>query len=113
MPQFPFPPAVPAKISEWFDVLKEYEKHINEDTIIIGHSLGGVFTLRVLEKLEHPIKAAFFVGTPIRVRPILNYDRDSSFSGFSFNRDNIIKGKVTLYPPTILLFPSKVSRLLT
>ena len=28
VPQFPTPPVVPAKISEWFDVLKEYEKHI-------------------------------------------------------------------------------------
>lgn len=59
VPQFPTPPVVPAKIAEWFDVLKSYEQHINEDTIFIGHSLGGIFTLRVLEKLTHPIKGAF------------------------------------------------------
>jgi len=40
-------------------------------TVIIGHSLGGVFTLRILEKLDHPIKAAFFVGAPIGVRQSL------------------------------------------
>lgn len=91
VPQFPSPPVVPAKISEWFDVLKEYEEHINEDTILIGHSLGGVFTLRVLEQLKHPVKAVFFVGTPIGVRPILNYDRDNSFSGFSFDWNSIKK----------------------
>ena len=85
VPQFPSPPIIPAKIAEWFDVLKDYEQYINEDTILIGHSLGGIFTLRVLEKLEHPVKAAIFVGTPIGVRPILNYDRDSSFSGFLFD----------------------------
>ncbi|MCK9185957.1 alpha/beta fold hydrolase [Candidatus Gracilibacteria bacterium] len=85
VPQFPSPPTIPAKIAEWFDVLKDYEQYINEDTILIGHSLGGVFTLRVLEKLKHPVKAAIFVGTPIGVRPILNYDRDSSFSGFLFD----------------------------
>lgn len=85
VPQFPSPPIIPAKIAEWFDVLQDYEQYINEDTILIGHSLGGVFTLRVLEKLEHPVKAAIFVGTPIGVRPILNYDRDNSFSGFSFD----------------------------
>lgn len=89
VPQFPSPPVVAAKISEWFDVLKDYEQYINEDTVIVGHSLGGVFTLRVLEKLNHPIKAAFFVGTPIGVRPILNYDRDNSFSGFDFDWDTI------------------------
>ena len=89
VPQFPTPPVAPAKISEWFDVLKEYEKDINGETIIIGHSLGGVFSLRILEKLEHPIKATFLVGTPIGVRPILFYDRDSSFSGFDFNWESI------------------------
>ena len=59
IPQFPTLPIVPAKISEWFEVLKKHEKYINEDTIIIGHSLGGVFALRVLEKLKHPIRAVF------------------------------------------------------
>lgn len=85
VPQFPSPPVIPAKISEWFDVLKGYEKYVDENTIFVGHSLGGIFTLRVLEKLEHPVKAAFFVGAPIGVKPILNYDRDSSFSGFNFD----------------------------
>jgi hypothetical protein len=89
VPQFPSPPIVPAKISEWFDVLKNYEQYINEDTLLVGHSLGGIFTLRVLEKLTHPVKAAFFVGTPVGVRPIANYDRDNSFSGFTFDWDKI------------------------
>ncbi|KAA3630176.1 MAG: hypothetical protein DWQ02_18225 [Bacteroidetes bacterium] len=91
VPQFPTPPVVPAKISEWFDVLKKYEQDINEDAIIIGHSLGGVFTLRVLEKLNKTIKAAFLTGTPIGVQPILNYDRDSAFSGFEFDWEKIKK----------------------
>ncbi|MES3032121.1 MAG: alpha/beta fold hydrolase [Patescibacteria group bacterium] len=85
VPQFSSPEGVPAKISEWFDILKSYEKEINENTILIGHSLGGMFALKVLEQLKHSIKSAFFVGTPIGVKPILNYDRDNSFSGFDFN----------------------------
>ncbi len=85
VPQFPSPPVVPAKITEWFDVLKDYDRYIDEGAILIGHSLGGVFTLRILEKVSHPIYAAAFIGTPIGVKPILNYDRDSAFSGFSFN----------------------------
>ncbi len=91
VPQFPSPPVVPAKIAEWFDVLKNYEQNIDENSILIGHSLGGIFLLRKLEKLAHPIKAAFFVGTPIGVRPILNYDRDSAFSGFGFSWEEIKK----------------------
>lgn len=89
VPQFPLPPVVPAEIAEWFDMLKGHEANINERTVIIGHSLGGIFTLRVLEKLDHPIKAAFFVGAPIGVRPILNYDRDNAFSSFNFDWENI------------------------
>ncbi len=90
VPQFPSPSVVPAKIAEWFDVLKDYKQYINEDTILISHSLGGVFTLRLLEKLERPVKTAVFVGAPIGVRPISNYDRDNSFSGFSFDWKSIL-----------------------
>ena len=85
VPQFPSPPGEPASVIEWFKVIKDYNQHINEDTILVGHSLGGIFTLRILEQLKHPVKAAFLIGAPIGVRPILNYDRDNSFSGFSFN----------------------------
>lgn len=85
VPQFPTPPIVAAKLSEWFEVLKNYEQYINEDTIIVGHSLGGVFALRVLEKLKRPIKATFLVGAPVGIKPLRNYDRDNSFSGFDFD----------------------------
>ncbi len=89
VPQFPSPPIVPAKIGEWFDVLRQYEDDLTEQSILIGHSLGGIFTLRVLEQLDHPVRAACFVGAPIGVRPILNYDRDKAFSGFGFDWDTI------------------------
>ncbi len=96
VPQFPSPPVVPAKISEWFEVLKSYEQYINEDTIFIGHSLGGLFLLRILEQTDQKCRAAVFVGTPIGVRPIQNWDRDSAFCGFNFNwRD--IKSKATYF----------------
>jgi len=89
VPQFPSPPVVPAKITEWFEVLKNYEQDIDENTILVGHSLGSVFALRVLEQLKHPVRAVFLVGTPIGVKPIANYDRDNSFSGFDFDWDKI------------------------
>lgn len=91
VPQFPTPPAVPAKIAEWFDVLNNYKNKITDETTLIGHSLGGIFTLRLLEKLEHPIKVASFVGTPIGTQPIANYNRDKSFSGFDFDWEKIKK----------------------
>ncbi len=91
VPQFPSPPVVPASLAEWFAVLDEYRQFIDEETIIVGHSLGGVFTLNLLEQLEHKISAAALIGTPVGVRPILNYDRDSAFSGFDFAWEEIAK----------------------
>jgi uncharacterized protein len=89
IPHFPSPPIVPAKLNEWFDVFNEYKDELNEESIIIGHSLGGIFTLRILEKLTHPVKAVFLTGTPIGIKPILYFDRDNSFSGFDFDWNKI------------------------
>lgn len=91
VPQFPSPPDVPAKIDEWFDVLKEHRDKINEDTLLIGHSLGGLFTLRVLERLKQPVQTAAFVGAPVGVGMILNYERDKAFGGFVFDWSTIKK----------------------
>lgn len=91
VPQFPSPPIVPAKIAEWFDVLKNYKQDINEDTVIIGHSLGGKFLLRILERLENKIKVASFAGTPIGIPPIANNERDNAFTGNDFNWETIRK----------------------
>jgi len=89
VPQFPSPPIIPAKISEWFDVLKDYE--INQDTVIVAHSLGGIFALRILEKLSVPVKAVYFISAPIGINPIKYYDRDLAFSGLEFDWDKIRK----------------------
>lgn len=90
VPQFPSPPILPAKISEWFEVLKSYE--MNADTLLIGHSLGGLFALRILEQLPHSINAACFVGTPVGIGWIKNYERDSAFCGFDLDWKKI-RGK--------------------
>ena len=35
---------------------------IERDSIFVGHSLGPAFILSVLERLEHPVRASFFVS---------------------------------------------------
>ncbi|MEK7170004.1 MAG: alpha/beta fold hydrolase [Patescibacteria group bacterium] len=90
VPQFPTPEG--QSVKAWRKILDGYEEYINKDTIFIGHSLGGLFLLRLLEQLPHKVKGAYFVGTPIGIRPLLNYERDSAFSGgFDFNRDELKK----------------------
>lgn len=91
VPQFP-DPREGNSLEDWLGVLKRYESRINENTILVGHSLGGLFLLRVLERLEKPVSAAFFVATPVGVKPILYFDSDEKFSGFEFDWEKIRKG---------------------
>lgn len=87
-----FPNADKPRVSEWLGTLKDYEQYINGDTILIGHSLGGIFLLRILEGLEKPVKAVFFVASSVGVKPLLNYIGDYRFSnGFEFNWEKIKK----------------------
>jgi len=58
IPQFPTPDN--QTLDQWLNVLDSYQDKFNEDTILIGHSLGVPFCLNVLEK--YSAKAAFLVA---------------------------------------------------
>lgn len=60
VPKFPTPEN--QSLPNWLDVFNGYEQYLDEDSIVVGHSIGPAFLLSVLEKLNHPIKAAFFVA---------------------------------------------------
>lgn len=60
VPKFPTPEN--QSLENWLKVFEEYKQYLNEDSIVVGHSLGPVFLLNILEKLDKPIKAAFFVS---------------------------------------------------
>ena len=83
VPQFPTPKG--QTLENWFDVFKNYSEWYTHDSILVGHSLGGAFLLRVLEKYDVRIKAAFMVAAPIGVLPIINFEGDQSFIGKPFD----------------------------
>ena len=88
VPKFPTPEN--QTLESWLKILKKYEEFYNENTILIGHSLGGAFLLRVLENYNVQIKAAFIIAAPIGVLPIKNYEADKLFLGnFSFDWEKI------------------------
>jgi len=60
VPRFPTPEN--QSLKSWMSIFENYEKHLDENSIVVGHSLGPAFLLSVIEKLGHPIKAAFFVA---------------------------------------------------
>lgn len=89
VPKFPHPEK--PNFKSWLEHLDVYREYINEKTIFVGHSLGGLFLLRVLEKLENPVAAAIFVSASIGVKPIKFYESDYKFSGFSFDWEEMKK----------------------
>lgn len=60
VPQFPTPEN--QSLENWLKVFKDYEQYLDENSIVVGHSLGCAFLLSVIENLKHPIKAAFFIA---------------------------------------------------
>ena len=83
VPRFPNP-ETPSLVA-WLKTLNQYKNLINDETIFVGHSLGGMFLLKVLEQLENPVFAAFFVAAPVGIKPIKYYDSDYAFAQFQFN----------------------------
>ena len=76
---------------KWLKHIEQYRKHITEDTIFVGHSLGAPFILNILETLDKSIKASFLVaGFVGELGP--NYDPYiGSISIRNFNWDKIKK----------------------
>ena len=49
-------------LENWMRAFSQYEDNINEETVLIGHSLGATFILNYLEKTNKKIKAAYLVA---------------------------------------------------
>ena len=60
VPKFPTPEN--QSLENWLKVFEKYKHYLDENSIVVGHSLGPAFLLNVLEQLDKPIKAAFFVS---------------------------------------------------
>ncbi len=59
LPIFPTPGQ---SLESWLGVIEKYETKINEETVLIGHSLGASFIMDYLEKTNKKIKAVFLVA---------------------------------------------------
>ena len=70
--------------------LNKFRKYINKNTILIGHSRGGLFLLRILEKLNQPVFAAFFVSGSVGIKPYAFYESGFKFAhGYDFDWEKI------------------------
>ncbi len=60
VPKFPTPEG--QNLENWMKAFEPFKKQLNHESIIIGHSIGVAFILRVLESIDVKIKAAFLVA---------------------------------------------------
>ncbi|HUD19221.1 MAG TPA: alpha/beta hydrolase [Patescibacteria group bacterium] len=88
VPQFPLPEN--DSLETRLKVLEKYNKYIDANTILIGHSRGGLFLFRVLERLKDPVYASFLVSASIGIKPYVLYRESYKFSnGYKFDWDVI------------------------
>ena len=60
VPKFPTP--IGQTLENWLKIMKRYDDKINQDTILIGHSLGAAFILNYLEQADKEVRAAVLVA---------------------------------------------------
>jgi hypothetical protein len=85
VPKFPTPEG--QNLDNWLKLFEKYKKYLDGNTILVGHSLGPAFLLSVLEKLNRPVKAAFFVSGFLRLPN--NLEVNKTFTDRQFNWDKI------------------------
>lgn len=59
-PDFPTPEG--QQLENWLSVFKPFEVFIDQDTVFVARSLGPAFVLRILERINIEVKAAFLVA---------------------------------------------------
>ena len=60
VPRFPTPKA--QSLDSWNAAFSAYEKCLDLESVLVGHSLGATFILRLLESIEVKVKAAFLIA---------------------------------------------------
>ena len=87
VPKFPTP--LDQSLESWLRVFSGYESKINEDTVLIGHSLGASFIINYLEKTSKKVKATYLIA-PFHKLLGNQYDEiNKTFVGKEFNWEKI------------------------
>ncbi len=90
VPQFPTPEN--QSLENWLAFFEDYKQYLDKNAIVVGHSLGPAFLLSVIEKLDSPIKAAFFVSGFTGLIGHQEFDElNKSFTTREFDWDKIKK----------------------
>jgi len=58
------PNSLKPEYAAWMKAVRKQAKTWDQDTVIVGHSLGGVLALRILAEVKVKVKAVITVGSP-------------------------------------------------
>ena len=74
VPRYPTPEG--QSLTSWKGVLEQHfgSAGLDGQAALVGHSLGSVFHLRLLEQATKPVKASFFVSSFLRKLDIPEFD---------------------------------------
>ena len=72
------------KLQDWLKIIDSYK--VDENWILIGHSLGGVAILKYLENAPHKISKAILIATPYDA---MNFGALNEFFNGEFNWQGI------------------------
>lgn len=89
VPEFPTPEG--QNLENWMNVFDKYRKYLDENSIVVGHSIGPAFLLRVIESLDFPIKAAFLVSGFISELGNPDFDEINRTFYANFDWEKILK----------------------
>ncbi len=88
VPKFPTPEG--QTLENWIGVFQKYVELLDENSIMVGHSLGPAFILNVLEKGDRKIKAAFLVAPFVGLLGNPTFDNiNKTFTDKDFDWDKI------------------------
>ena len=87
VPKFPTP--IGQSLESWMKIFSAYNGKINEETVLIGHSLGAAFMLNFLEQTSKKIKAGILVAGYHKLLDNKFYELNKGFVDKQFNWEKI------------------------
>ena len=94
VPRFPTPQG--ENLENWLKVLDEYD--IDENTVLVGHSIGPAFILQKLQRMNKPVKGIVLVSGFVGEIGIPDYDElnKTFFENLDWEKAKANAGKITV-----------------
>jgi len=60
LPEFPTPKG--QNLDNWLKTFEQYREYLDKDSVLVGHSMGTVLGMRIVERLDFTIKGCVLVA---------------------------------------------------